>query len=76
MTWKTAAQQEKHTARDGKPKFWEQKARFDLVQAEIAAIEARASHVAMGMEIEPRDKERYSALKRERRELKKAMGIQ
>jgi hypothetical protein len=76
MTWKTNAQQERHIKNgDGKPKFWESKAKLDIIESEIKAIEGRASHTAMDVLIQPQDKDRYAKLRKERREIKKAIGI-
>jgi len=55
--------------------FWKDKARFDMVEKEIHAIEARASHTAMDIIVEPKDQESYKRLKAERRELKTKMKL-
>jgi|GEM_PF-1956504 len=55
--------------------FWKDKARLDMIEKEIQAIEGRASHTAMNMLIEPQDKDRYKRLKSERRDLKAKMKL-
>ncbi len=55
--------------------FWKDKARLDMVEKEVHAIEGRASHTAMDIVVEPRDRESYKRLKAERRELKTKMKL-
>lgn len=59
----------------GDDNFWKDKARFEMIEKEIKAIENRASHTAMDMIVEPRDVDRYHRLKTERKELKTKMNL-
>lgn len=61
--------------RSKEPGFWEKSKSLELFEKEIKAIEARASHTAMGVEIEPKDKERYAELKAKRKAIKKELGL-
>lgn len=55
--------------------FWKDKARLDLVDREIKAIEARASHTATDMLIQPQDKKRYIYLRADRKAIKTRLKL-
>lgn len=60
---------------NGADPFWKDKARLDLVESSIKAIEGRASHTALEMMIEIGDQETYTKLRRERREIKQRLNL-
>jgi hypothetical protein len=76
--WKTESQQRGHITRTSSngngDTFWKDSKRLEIIEAEIRAIESRASHTAMDVIIQPQDKEKYSALRKERKGLKNKIG--
>lgn len=70
--WKLRNQTETGAPADD---FWKDSKRLELVEKGIKEIEARASHTAMDMIVEPRDAERYGQLKSERKQLKEKMKL-
>jgi hypothetical protein len=58
-----------------KDTFWKDSKRLELVDAEIKAIEGRATHTAMGVDIEEKDREKYKRLRVERKEIKTKIGL-
>jgi len=55
--------------------FWESRARLELVERAILEIRNRASVCAMDTIIEPQDREKYSLLCRQRKELRTALNL-
>lgn len=55
--------------------FWRTSKELDLVNAEIQAIENRASRTAMDTIINPADLAQYNRLRKKRKELKQGLGI-
>jgi hypothetical protein len=55
--------------------FWADTKRLELVEKELKAIEARASHTAFGMKIEARDSDKWARLRTERKALKLKMNL-
>lgn len=74
--WKTEGQQQKHVSRTASngDSFWKDSKRLDMIEADIKAIEGRASHTAMDVIIQPEDKDQYVALRKERKALKAKIG--
>ena len=58
------------------PDYWKNKSRYDMICSEIKAIEDRSPTDAMQVMLIPQqEREIYMNLKKQRKELKKSLGI-
>jgi hypothetical protein len=73
--WKLRNQEKKAVEVNRSDTFWKDKSRLEMVEKEIARIEAQASHTALDMIVEPKDVGRYAKLKTERKALKTKMNL-
>lgn len=76
--WQAAMRNWKRNMRapaTNKNDFWQNTKELDLVQKELDAIRARASHVAGEVQIEPRDRAAWERLKTRKAELKTKLGL-
>jgi len=73
--WKLRNQEKKTAEVKGSDTFWKDKSRLEMVEKEIARIEAQSSHTALDMIVEPKDVSRYAKLKTERKALKAKMDL-
>jgi len=58
-----------------KSDYWRNKSEYDLINEELKAIRERASHTAMGITIETKDRASYAKLKERRKELRAALHL-